>query len=296
MRLFNGKFNAEVARQAPSSAFESAGVLSSKKKQPNFEVGVARKTANDGPVALRPNMKDATWSEPQTWLAMAENDLHVWLANVPAARAHLAEFMAVLAPEERERAARFRFEQHRERSQIARGMLRLLLARYIEQEAGALRFTYNAHGKPELPGAGVHFNTSHSGDYVVVGFTRTGAVGVDIEQVRGDIARRDEIAQRHFAPGEQAQLSALPERERARAFFDLWTRKEAFVKARGDGLFSGLDQFETLLAEPRVLTVRGAPAADWWMSELPAVADYAGAVVVNAAVCQAHFWKWNHPL
>lgn len=237
-------------------------------------------------------MKNAAWPEPPAQLPpLAEKDLHVWLAHLPEERAHLEKFIAVLSPDERERVSRFRFDEHRERSQIARGLLRLLLSRYTGNDAAALNFACNSHGKPELPGSGLYFNTSHSGQYAVFAFTRAAAVGVDIEQVRGDMSRREEIAQKYFAPGEREQLRVLPESSRARGFFDLWTRKEAFVKARGDGLFSGLDQFETLLEEPRVLTVRGAPAVDWWICALPDVPGYSGAVVVNAAHCFPHFWR-----
>jgi 4'-phosphopantetheinyl transferase len=238
-------------------------------------------------------MSRANWAESPVNPRLAGHDLHVWLAHVPALRGALDRFAAVLAPDEKERIARYRFPEHRERSQVARGLLRLLLSGYVAEDPAALSFRYNTHGKPDWAGEGLHFNTSHSGDYVVLAFTRVGPVGVDIEQVRTDMARRDEIAQRHFAPGERAQLVALPEGQRTRAFFDLWTRKEAFVKARGDGLFSGLDQFETWLAEPRVLSVRGAPAVNWWMSDLPEVTGYSGAVVVQSTACVPCFWLSN---
>ena len=101
--------------------------------------------------------------------------------------------------------------------------------------------------------------------------------------------------ERYFATGEQAAWHAQPEAERTRGFFELWTRKEAFVKARGDGVFSGLDQFEVSLAAPRLLRVRGdaAAAAEWWMTGLPPLPGYAGAVVVRAPACAARFWQWE---
>jgi 4'-phosphopantetheinyl transferase len=241
-------------------------------------------------------MNDAYWSEPSVWPILTGNDVDVWLSHLPAARTHIARFDSVLSADEQERSRRFRFAEHRDRWQIARGLLRLLLARYCGAAPADFRFTYNAHGKPEVPGGGVHFNSSHSGEFVALAFTRAGAVGVDIEQMRDDMVRREEIARKYFAPGEQEQLNALPASRRARAFFDFWTRKEAFVKARGEGLFSGLDRFETLLAEPRILSINGAPAAEWWMSALPEIDGYAGAVVVNAPSCVPHFWKWTGPL
>lgn len=231
------------------------------------------------------------WIDPDQWPELQQGEVHVWLAHVPAARARLPEFVQLLSLEEQGRAARFRFDEHRERSQITRGLLRCLLGQYLNSAPGKLSFDYNAHGKPEVKDCGVHFNTSHSGDYAAFAFTRAGAVGVDIEKFRDDITRRDQIAEKHFAPGERAQLQALAEKDRGRAFFDLWTRKEAFVKARGDGLFSGLNQFEVCLGEPRVIGVRGAAATDWWMAVLPEISGYSGALVVNAPSCSPRFWK-----
>lgn len=233
------------------------------------------------------------WIEPNEFPALASGEVHVWLAHVPGATSRLQELAAVLSADERERAARFRFEPHRQRSQVARGVLRSLLGRYTGRDARSLSFFYNAHGKPELKDSDVHFNTSHSGEYAVFALTRLGAIGVDIEEIRRNVDRSDAIAQRHFAPGEQQQLNAVPESERTDAFFQLWTRKEAFVKARGDGLFSGLDQFETVLNGTRLVSVRGEPATNWWMSSLPTVPGYAGAVVVNAPGCTARFWRWK---
>ena len=108
-----------------------------------------------------------------------------------------------------------------------------------------------------------------------------------------DVGRRVPQGDAQQKHGEQQQLGAIPEIDRAEAFFRLWTRKEAFVKARGDGLFSGLDRFETSLNDARILSIAGQPAPDWWMSSLPAVPGYAGALVVNAAACTAKFWRWK---
>ena len=237
------------------------------------------------------------WIAPQARPALADGEAHVWLAHLPSARASFDRYARVLSGDERARAEKFHFAEHRERWQMTRGILRLLLARYLEADARALAFEYGAHGKPQLKHAAnlaLHFNASHAGDYAAIAMTRSGEVGVDIERIRKDMPRRDEIARRYFAPGEQQQLFALPEFERDCAFFALWTCKEAFVKARGDGIFSGLDQFEVALDPPHVVSVAGTDIAllNWWMAALPPVPDYAGAVVVRASVRTARFWKW----
>ena len=233
------------------------------------------------------------WIEPEGFPPLATGEVHVWLAHIPSAVPRLRELAALLSADERERVARFRFEPHRQRSQVARGVLRSLLGRYLDVDPQSFSFSYNAHGKPELKDTDLCFNTSHSGDYAAFALTRLGAVGVDIEEIRHNLDRSGAIAQRHFAPGEQQQFNAVPEGERINAFFQLWTRKEAFVKARGDGLFSGLDQFETMLNGAGLVSIRGAPAANWWVSSLPTVSGYAGAIVVNAAACITRFWRWE---
>lgn len=264
-----------------------------------------------------------SWTEPPQWPTLGGGEAHVWLAHLPSVRGELERIAAVLSPDDCERARGFRSEEHRERAQLTRGLLRLCLARYVAQRrreesqtspfkgrarlltprpmnfresARAITFIQNAHGKPALEhpaGCGIYFNLSHSGDYAALAVTQLGEIGVDIERVRDQWPRFEEIARRHFTPGEHQSLRLRPEAERTRAFFELWSRKEAFVKARGDGVFSGLDQFEVSLAEPRVLRVEGETAANWWMGALPPLEGYAGAVAVNAVSCSPRFWQWS---
>ncbi len=238
-----------------------------------------------------------SWTEPPSALSIAGDEIHVWLAHLPSAQASLARLRSTLSNEESSRAEKFRFIEHRERWEMTRGVLRLLLASYIDAPASEIAFQYGAQGKPGLKipaSSNLHFNTSHAGDYAAFAFTRVGEVGVDIECVRDEMPGRDDIVRRYFAPGEQRQWFALPEPARARAFFKLWTRKEAFVKARGTGLFSGLETFEVSLDAPRVVrSDTDASEVSSWMAELPPVPGYEGAVVVRATSCVARFWKWS---
>lgn len=239
---------------------------------------------------------NAIWSEPPRSHPLGDHDVHVWLADLRSARCHRDSFRAVLTRDEVSRAEKFHFAEHRERWEMTRGLLRLLLASYVEVTAHEIAFQYGPHGKPELKdtaNCALHFNTSHSVDYAVFAVTRAGEVGVDIEGVRPEMPRRDDIVRRYFAPEEQKEWLAVPESERARAFFKLWTRKEAFVKARGVGLFAGLETFAVSLQLPRVLrSNEDATGANWWMSELPALPGCEGALVVRAASCAPRFWNW----
>ncbi len=236
----------------------------------------------------------AEWSTPPARPALTAGEVHVWLAHLPSAHGELGKLRALLTPEETERAGRFRTERLRARWELTRGILRSLLAAYLDLSAREIVFQLGPLGKPTLVShPQFFFNTSHSGDYAAFAFTRAGATGVDIEQVRGGLRRHDAIAQRFFAPGERAELAAVPESERTRAFLNLWTRKEAFVKARGDGVFSGLEKFTVALRPAGLVQILEGDPREWWMCALPEIADATGAVVVKAATCRAHFWSWN---
>lgn len=236
------------------------------------------------------------WSEPAQWPELRSGEVQVWLADLPVARAHFGDCAAVLSPDERSRAESFRLELHRVRWVLSRGILRRLLARYLGARAAEIELNYNPQGKPSLRGSQakvLHFNASHSGDHAAFAFTWAGEVGVDIETVRAALPQVEEIARRYFAPGECEQLRALPVAERTRAFFQLWTCKEAFVKARGEGLFSGLNRFEVEIQSARLLSVNSARADDWSMSALPGTPTLAGAVVVAASACWPSFLCWG---
>ena len=188
---------------------------------------------------------NALWVKPQEWPVLQAESVHCWLAHLPSQQSLIERATRVLSADERERIGKFRMAAHQERALLTRGILRLLLSAYSQIAPEEIAFAYGPHGKPFVTGPdSLYFNTSHSGDYAAFAFTRLGDVGVDIELIRSDLTRREEIAGKYFAAGEREQLRAVPEAIRTEAFFNLWTRKEAFIKELGDGLFSGLDQFE----------------------------------------------------
>lgn len=225
-------------------------------------------------------------------------EIHVWLARLDRPETERRAFEATLSPDEADRAGRFCFEEHRAHYVVARGLLRALLGRYLGVHPAAVRFAYDAHGKPALDGgasADLAFNVSHSGGLALCGISRVGPLGVDIETWRFT-SNRDGIAARYFAQGEVRRLQALPATERMAAFFDCWTRKEAFVKAIGHGLGHPLDRFEVSF-EPgvpaRLLDVDGDAdeAAHWTLEALPHVPGYSAALAVRrrpvAITCRA---------
>ena len=162
--------------------------------------------------------------------------VHVWTASLSAERAAMAEFSAVLTAEERARADRFRAPQLRQRFIVGRAILRRLLSTYLRVDASALHLGYGAHGKPDVASAsGLCFNLSHADDMAMYAFAWRRDVGIDIEAI-GRAVEIEGVARQAFSPVECDALTALAPEARPAAFFRIWTRKEAYVKARGDGL------------------------------------------------------------
>jgi 4'-phosphopantetheinyl transferase len=236
---------------------------------------------------------------PPAAILPAECTVHLWRASLSAEPDERQRLWQTLASDEQARAERFLFAEHRERFTVARGMLREVLARYLGLRPGEVRFRYGPHGRPELLGATspLRFNLSHSGDAALLAICTAHDIGVDIEQVRPDFASL-EVARRFFSRLEVQALQALDEEVRCDAFFRCWTRKEAYIKARGEGLFMALDSFDVSL-EP------GAPAellatrrddddpALWSMAAVDAGAGYTAALCVACSPLRLQGFDWN---
>ena len=209
--------------------------------------------------------------------------VHVHAVRLQGPDEGIEPFRALLAPDETTRAGRFRFE-HLQRSFIlARASLRMLLGHYLDSPPGDIQFSYGAKGKPSLAvSARVQFNMSHSRDLAMFAFTLDCEIGVDVEAIR-PMPDIDDIAKRFFSGDETAELMSLPADERARAFFLCWTRKEAYIKATGEGLSTPLGDFRVTLrpGEPaRMLYLSNDPSAAqaWTLHDLAPDPGYAGAL------------------
>jgi 4'-phosphopantetheinyl transferase len=228
-------------------------------------------------------------------------EVHVWTASLEQPAETVARLRALLNDDERARADRFLFEKGRTQFTVGRGVLRLLVGRYLGVRPEEVRFAYNAYGKPMLGGVGpeasLRFNLSHSGSLVLYALAQGREVGIDVETIRPDFAA-DNIAQRFFAPAEVAALRALPEAARTTGFFTCWTRKEAFIKARGKGLSIPLDAFEVSLApgaRAEVLVTHDDPdeAGRWTLHDLQPGPGYAGALAVAGEGCRPRHRTWT---
>jgi 4'-phosphopantetheinyl transferase len=184
-------------------------------------------------------VEDRGWDLPAA-------EVHVWRASLERPPAVVERMRSLLADDERRRADAFRFERDRARYTVGRALLRGLLARYTGASPRSLEFEYGEFDKPALPG-GPSFNLAHSGPVALYAFAAEGEIGVDVE-LEGAEHEGDGIAERFFSPAEVGVLRSLEPVRRPRAFLTCWTRKEAFIKARGDGLSLPLDSFDVTLA------------------------------------------------
>jgi 4'-phosphopantetheinyl transferase len=212
----------------------------------------------------------------------------VWTARLDVAPSSRRRLEETLSPDERERIDRLRSAADRLRATASRGLLRHILAGHVGAPAGELRFTYGPGGKPGLIGAAggepIHFNAAHSGDWLLVAVGRAGSLGVDIERVR-PIVRRERVARRAFSEEEWRQIEALAPDQRTAAFITCWTRKEACVKAVGEGVWSAFSRFEVSVtpgepAEVRSVDGKAATGAEWSLYHLEPAPGFVGALAV----------------
>ena len=241
------------------------------------------------------------WLAAPADVTLSAGAVHVWRVALSWPPAQLPSLLSLLSPEERERAARFRFPRGYRRFIVSHAALRDILARYLSRAPQSLLFETNAYGKPFLAGddSWLHFNLSHSGEWALVAVTSLGPVGVDVEQVRDDFSG-EAIARRFFSPSEVEAFLALPPELRTQGFFSCWTRKEAFIKAVGMGVSFALDGFAVSLhpdEQPRVLWVRDNPqeADSWSLLDLRPGPGYAAALAIRAKPHQVSLWQWQTP-
>ncbi|MBY0274553.1 4'-phosphopantetheinyl transferase superfamily protein [Candidatus Binatia bacterium] len=215
--------------------------------------------------------------------------MHLWHASLARCAAHEQALRALLSPDERARADRFHFARDRTRFVAGRGLLRRVLGQALDRSPDGFCFGEGPHGKPLLAAVDavppLAFNVSHAHELVVVAVATGRQVGVDIEWMRRPVDV-DAIACRFFAPGERAAVLGASDADRRETFFACWTRKEAYLKARGHGLTYPLDRFEVTLgraAAPAVAWCCDEPheTSRWSMRELRPAADYLGAIVVE---------------
>jgi 4'-phosphopantetheinyl transferase len=226
-------------------------------------------------------MEDRILASPS---ALGDRDIHVWAVPIRARDEIVEQFGRVLTQDELDRAHRFHFEHLQQSFVVTRGALRLLLGAYLDTPPTDIEINYASKGKPYLaPGMRMRFNVSHSGDMALYAFAKDCELGIDVEQIRplNDLL---EVASQNFCKQEVADLLSLPQDQRELSFYLCWTRKEAYIKAIGDGLSAPLDDFRVTLLpnEPaRLFHMLNDvdKGREWTMLNLALGTDYAGAMV-----------------
>jgi 4'-phosphopantetheinyl transferase len=232
---------------------------------------------------------------------LSKAEVHIWRAFLDLPPAQICSLELLLSPDERGRAERFRFERDRRRFIAGRGVLRILLGRYTGVEPDRIAFGYGAFGKPYWAGSGepaacagrasledaLRFNLAHSGDVALYVLAYGREVGIDLEHIR-PMPDAAQIARQFFSPFEFETWQALPEAQKQEAFFNCWTRKEAYLKATGDGMARPLDSFDVSLVPgqaARLLSVDGQrdEARRWSLETFMATADSLATVAVQGS-------------
>jgi len=241
------------------------------------------------------------WLDPSPPPELSYDRVDVWRTGTDQPAARVDPLYDILGADERERADRFYFEQHRRRFTVARGVLRRILGIYLQAAPRAVAFEYSDYGKPSVAKADnlrdIRFNVSHSNECALFAFTLRREVGVDVEYMRANLDV-EALARHSFSPWEVAVLCGLPVDQRREAFFNCWTRKEAFIKAHGEGLSLGLDRFDVTLAPGEVAALRRfevnpGELSLWGMRALEAEVGYKAALAV-----EGHNWElrcWEYP-
>ncbi|HEY9828851.1 MAG TPA: 4'-phosphopantetheinyl transferase superfamily protein [Stenomitos sp.] len=239
------------------------------------------------------------WVARPSQYTLAPQSIHIWQVSLDPSQHRLEHLQEILAEDEQARAQRFRFDVDRERFIIARGCLRQVLSGYVGVAPQALCFSYGSHGKPVLanPRAAqsLHFNVSHSHQVALYAIASNWPVGIDVEHIHTVEWR--ELAKHVFSAKEQLALQHITAPLQQEAFFKGWTRKEAFVKALGQGLSIPLDQFDVTLhpQEPAaILNITWNPeeTAQWQLIDVSPSADYCGALAVCGQPQHLCFWKF----
>ena len=260
----------------------------------------------------RSSYEPSQWPSPPTQLTLGHGEVHVWRANLDAAFPLLNSLQKLLSPRELNRYQRFHRQKDAAYFLARRGVQRLILERYVGIPPSTLRFARSKHGKPELVTqrneALVSFNASHSDGLALYAIACEREVGVDVERCHRK-SETEQIASRYFTSRESQKLLAIPTDHRNEAFYACWTRKEAYMKAKGLGLRLGLDQFEVGFApgEPAALlsSSEGPEEVERWsMKELYPSDGYLGAVCAAGADWSLKLWdvspllgsfRWTSP-
>lgn len=226
---------------------------------------------------------------------LAADEIHVWRADLEREESVIRQLEKTLSVDEQARANRFRFQRDRNHFIATRGILRELLGKYVNRAPEDLEFDYGPQGKPTLRAQpsrqSVQFNVSHSHGMALLGFALGRRLGVDVERVRKFTGEK--IAERYFSPQEVMELHRLPAALQDEGFFLCWTRKEAYIKARGEGLHVPLKSFHVSLTPGEPEQLQTIDGVEWDLRSLRPDSQFVGALVGEGKSWKLRGWSWT---
>ena len=252
-------------------------------------------------VSSEPTTRALEWCTPPPELSLPAHAVHVWRADLGLEAAYLRRLEQNLSADERERASRFRFARDRDRSIGARGLLREILALYLDASPGRLSLCYGAHGKPFLAGeeySTLRFNVSHSFDAMLLAIAHMREVGVDIEGVRNNVVDIVEICETVLSEPEKQALVRFGSEDKRTNFLQFWTLKEAYIKADGRGVSAPLERIDVSSPEGRVAVLDEATGEwrtcpRWELRTLAPVPGYVAALAAEGQDWSLALWHWS---
>jgi len=248
--------------------------------------------------------REVPWGAPSVSLVLPPGEVHIWRAELDGPGTFLTLCQRLLSPEETKRAAAYHFEKDRDRFIIRRGILRKILGIYLKTPPEKLSLGYGRRGKPELSGRagtdGANFNLSFSDGLALFAFARSRDIGIDIEHIR-HLSETEEISSRYFSVPENRAFQGLADSGKDQAFFSLWTCKESFMKATGEGMSlppNGFCVSKGPGGTPKLLTVAGDPEAPrrWSFFAFTPEIGYTATLAVQNPSYRLRFWKWSEAL
>lgn len=230
-------------------------------------------------------------------ITLASGEVHLWRANLNLSPLQVEVGRGILSADERERADRMVTQVLKNRRAAAQSILRDVLARYLSISPSEIIFSQGERGKPSVQNSDLEFNMSHTEDWALIALTRIHPIGVDIEFIKTS-KYHDSIVEKNYSPQEFVQYQSLPEGEKLEAFFRGWTRKEAYIKAIGLGLYYPLEKFTVDLSskeDKSMLSIEGSSerASTWLLPTFWAGEKIIGSVAIEAEVKDWLFYDWK---
>lgn len=224
---------------------------------------------------------------------LKKNDIDLWLISTNDYLDNLVDFFLLLSEDEKLRANRFYFEKDKNNFIVTRGILRTLLGKYINQDSDKITFKYNNYGKPIIISNNIQFNLSHSKNLVLYGFSENLKLGVDIEFMREKVSYNN-IAERFFSDYELKSLNSIPEPLQKEAFFNGWTRKEAYIKLKEKGLSIPLNSFDvSIIPEQSPLLIDSRDDdihfSNWKIFDIKTFKEYKAALITEKNVISINY-------